>query len=121
MALREQQYPIPYEQDQIETSNQPIQKVKRKKLLTTGEKMLFVMFASIIIVCSVVLLHREAQINDVNREVQSITHQLEQTKKDHTELSIQVKEQSTYDKIWEKAKKLGLHLNEQNVKVVPGR
>ncbi|HLR10836.1 MAG TPA: cell division protein FtsL [Sporosarcina sp.] len=121
MALREQQYPIPYEQDQIETSNQPIQKVKRKKLFTTGEKMLFVMFASILTVFSVVLLHREGQINDVNREVQSITHQLEQTKKDHTELSIQVKEQSTYDKIWEKAKKLGLHLNEQNVKVVPGR
>lgn len=121
MALKEQQYTIPYEQGQIETSTQQVPSVRRKKLFTLGEKMLFVMFASILTVLSVFLLHREGQINDVNRDVQAVTHQLEQTKKENTELSIQVKEQSTYDIIWEKAQKLGLHLNEQNVKVVPGR
>ena len=67
------------------------------------------------------LIQREGQLNDVNREVQSISQQIEQTTKQNTELSVQVKEQSTYDIIWERAKELGLNLNEKNVKVVPGR
>ncbi|MER2112842.1 MAG: cell division protein FtsL, partial [Solibacillus isronensis] len=31
-----------------------------------------------------------------------------------------VSERSTHQRIWEKAKELGLTLNEKNVKVVPG-
>ena len=67
------------------------------------------------------ILHNESQINDVNREVQLLSGKIEETTKQNTELSIQVKEQSTYEKVWKKARELGLNLNEKNVKVVPGR
>ena len=67
------------------------------------------------------ILHTESQLNDVNREVQALSGKIEETTKQNTELSIQVKEQSTYERVWEKARELGLNLNEKNVKVVPGR
>lgn len=94
---------------------------RSRKLFSPGEKLLFVIFASLFTLASSVLIQREGQLNDVNREVQAISQQIEQTKKQNTELSVQVKEQSTYDIIWERAKELGLNLNEKNVKVVPGQ
>ena len=67
------------------------------------------------------ILHTQAQINDTNREVQLLGKDISETTKQNMELSIQVKEKSTYDRIWEKAKELGLNPNENNVKVVPGQ
>ena len=40
------------------------------------------------------------------------------SKKQNNELKLQVTELSAYDRIWTKAKELGLKLNENNVKVV---
>ena len=123
MALEQRKFTSTYVHEQ-EIPETPIRKQEQKratKMFSPGEKFLFVIFASLLAIFSSVLLHREGQLNDLNREVQSIGHQIEQTTKQNTELSIQVKEQSTYDIIWEKAKKLGLNLNEKNVKVVPGR
>ena len=67
------------------------------------------------------ILHTQVQINETNREAQLIGKDISETAKKNMELSIQVKEKSTYDVVWERAKELGLNLNENNVKVVPGR
>src|SRR6185437_14319438 len=92
-----------------------------RKVFSVGEKFLFVLFSSILVLFSTMILHTQAQINDTNREVQLIGRDISETTKKNMELSIQVKEKSTYEAVWERAKGLGLNLNENNVKVVPGR
>ncbi|MFD1204058.1 MULTISPECIES: cell division protein FtsL [Sporosarcina] len=94
---------------------------RTRKIFSTGEKFLFALFATALVVFSTMILHTQAQINDTNKEVQLLTNKIDETEKQNTELSIQVSEKSTYEVIWNKAKELGLNLNEKNVKVVPGR
>lgn len=96
-------------------------KQRSRKIFTAGEKFLFVLFTAILVLFATMLLHNESQLNDVNREVQAINVKIEEQSKQNTELSIQVQAESAYDKVWKKAKELGLNLNENNVKVVPGR
>lgn len=123
MALEQRKFTSTYVHEQ-EIPEPPIRKQQqrqKKSMFSPGEKFLFVIFASLLALSSSVLLYREGQLNTLNREVQTIGSQIEQTTKQNTELSIQVKEQSTYEMIWEKAKALGLDLNEKNVKVVPGQ
>lgn len=97
-------------------------KIKRsRKVFSVGEKFLFVLFTTILVLFASAILHTEGQLNEVNREVQALSANLDEQTKKNIELSIQEKELSTYEKVWEKAKELGLNLNEKNVKVVPGR
>lgn len=94
---------------------------QNRKYFSVGEKVLFLLFSTILVLFSSTILHTEGQLNDMNREVQVLGTQVDETVKQNTELSIQVRENSTYEKVWEKAKDLGLNLNEKNVKVVPVR
>lgn len=122
MAVRQRRVISPYvhEQEAPQTSHEQQKQQRKRKFFSPGEKFLFVVFASSLALASSVLLQRESQINNLNREIQTVSTQIEQTTKQNTELSIQVKEQSTYERVWKKAKELGLDLN-KNVKVVPGR
>lgn len=97
------------------------QRKQERKIFTKGEKILFIMFVAVITMFSVMILQTQASIHTSTQEIQSINHQIEETKKQNTDLSIQVSELSTYERVWEKAKELGLKLNEQNVKVVTGQ
>lgn len=94
---------------------------KKRKWFSPGEKFLLVAFTTILVLFASMMLHTESQLNGVNREVQVLGSEITETKKQNTELSFQVKEMSTYEVVWQKAKELGLNLNENNVKVVPGR
>ncbi len=92
-----------------------------RKVISIGEKVLYVLFSTILVLFSTLILHTQAQINDTNIEVDTVGREITEIGKQNTELAILVKEKSTYEVIWEKAKELGLNLNENNVKVVPGR
>lgn len=92
-----------------------------RKLFSAGEKVLFVLFSALLVLFSSMILHSEGQLNDMNKEVQLLDAKISETTKQNTELSIQMSEKSTYEKVWERAKELGLDLNEKNVKVVPVR
>lgn len=94
---------------------------RSRKVFSVGEKFLFVLFTTILVLFATAVLHTESQLNEMNREVQVLSSNLEEQTKKNIELSIQEKELSTYEKVWEKARALGLNLNEDNVKVVPGR
>ena len=100
--------------------HQPSVKPNRK-VFTKGEKVLFVLFVTAITLFSVMILQTQANIHASTQEIHTIEQQIDETKKQNTDLSIQVSELSTYERVWEKAKALGLKLNEQNVKVVPGQ
>lgn len=92
-----------------------------KKRFSKGEKILFTLFATFTIGASSMLLQTHSELNAVNKEVQLMNSEIENTTKQNTELSIQVSDKSTHERIWKKAQQSGLNLNESNVKVVPGR
>ncbi|MGB2992085.1 MAG: cell division protein FtsL [Paenisporosarcina sp.] len=92
-----------------------------RKILTKGEKVLIALFVSVVALFSVMILQTQASIYAVSQDIQSVEQQIDETKKQNTDLSIQVSELSKYDRVWEKAKALGLKLNEKNVKVVTGQ
>lgn len=92
-----------------------------RKVFTKGEKILFVLFVSLITLLSVFVLQTQSNIHATTQDIRTIEQKIDETKKQNTDLSIQVSELSTYERVWEKAKMLGLKLNEKNVKVVPGQ
>lgn len=92
-----------------------------KKVFTKGEKYLFVLFVAVVTMFSLMILQTQSAIQSNSQEIRSIEQQITETQKQNTDLSIQVSELSTYERIWEKAKGLGLELHEKNVKVVQGQ
>lgn len=122
MALEQRKFEpnsIPEQETQNSPAAHPAQ--RRRKLFSPGEKFLAVIFLAGVVMFSTSVLHTQAQINDTNKEIFYLNNKIEDTSKQNIELSNQVSEKSTYERVWEKAKELGLNLNESNVKVVPGR
>ena len=97
------------------------QNSKRKKsIITAKEKMLYIAFIVVVAVLAVTILHKQSSIQQTTIEIQKIESEITEIQKQNVDLKVQVSELSTYERIWEKAKALGLTLNEKNVKVVPG-
>lgn len=93
----------------------------RKSWLTPGEKVIGLAFAGLICFGSIHLISNQAQIYKVNKEIQEVQTSIKEQQKTNSDLQVQVGELSTYERIWKKAKKMGLELNENNVKVVQGK
>ena len=122
MALEQRKFEPNYIPEQETHANAAsIPAPKRRKFFSPGEKFLAVVFLAGVVMFSTTVLHTQAQINETNKEMFYLNNKIEETSKQNIELSNQVSEKSTYERIWEKAKDLGLNLNESNVKVVPGR
>ncbi|AQQ53799.1 cell division protein FtsL [Planococcus lenghuensis] len=92
---------------------------RRKKLITKGEKILYVSFLAMFIFSSILIIQNESSIRAAAQEIQMIEQSVEEVQKQNSDLSVQISELSTYEHIWSEAKSQGLKLNEQNVKVVP--
>ncbi|MFC7685513.1 cell division protein FtsL [Ureibacillus sp. GCM10028918] len=106
----------PEQQQQIKQ-----QSSKRKKsFITPKEKMLYIAFVVMVAVLAVTILHKQSSIQQTTMQIQQIESEITEIEKQNVNLKVQVSELSTYERIWEKAKELGLTLNEKNVKVVPG-
>src|SRR4051794_35355597 len=111
MALRNQSEtyisrPSFPEQPQIEKTVQ-----KHKKLLSKGEKILLVCLLAVVTVLSVMIIQTQTAVRSTTTDISQIEKQIDTTSKENTDLSIQVSELSTYDRIWKKAEELGLKLN----------
>ena len=61
---------------------------------------------------------QSGSIYQVNKEIQDTKVTIQEQEKSNSDLTIQVSELSQYERIREKAQKLGLTLNDQNIKVV---
>ncbi|MEI2663988.1 cell division protein FtsL [Rossellomorea sp. LJF3] len=113
-----------YEQQNVEKSYQSVQakpkrlNEERRSVVTPGEKILVAIFAMVFCILAVQIVSTQAAIYDVNKEVQHVETTIEKQEKANTDLKLQVSELSTYERILEKAKELGLNLKEKNVKVV---
>lgn len=121
--MRQQMYtqqPSMPEQPKHQSFPKKQKKVDKPPLITGKEKVLYITFVIVLAVLAVSVLHKQGQIQTTTIEIQKIETEIQEITKDNVELKVQVSELSTYERIWEKAKELGLTLNEKNVKVVPG-
>ncbi|KMY53532.1 hypothetical protein AC623_05640 [Bacillus sp. FJAT-27231] len=89
-----------------------------KRLFTPGEKVLFLLFAVMICFLGAKVVSTQAALYEVNKDIQDVEQQIKDQKKVNHDLKAQVSEESTYERIWKRAKELGLNLSEQNIKVV---
>ncbi|MFK9092325.1 cell division protein FtsL [Bacillus salipaludis] len=111
------------EQQQAEQTVQNKSQVKLKKSwLTPGEKIIGVVFAGMVCFGSVHLISNQSNIYEVNKDIQAVEEKISEQQKVNGDLQVQVSELSSYDRIFEKAKKMGLIRDENNdVKVVQER
>ncbi|WP_462409181.1 cell division protein FtsL [Neobacillus sp. Marseille-QA0830] len=90
----------------------------RKSWLTPGEKIIGVAFAGLVCFGGVMIISTQAKIYEVNKGIQTVEAKVKEQQKVNSDLQVQVSELSTYERIYQKAKEMGLVLNENNVKVV---
>lgn len=122
VRVRQQAYiqqPVLPEQPKQSPSIQKKKKRSKSSYFTVKEKFLYLAFIVVIAVLAVALLNTQGQIQTTTIEIQQLEAQSSEIAKQNVELKVQVSELSTYERIWQKAKDLGLSLNEKNVKVVP--
>lgn len=107
-------------QQQQEVQKSP--RIETKKLwLTPGEKFLGLVFAGMVCFGAIHIVSNQSEIYQVNKDIQQVQSSIKEQQKTNNDLQVQVSELSTYDRILSKAKKMGLVLNENNVKVVQGK
>ncbi|QPA31955.1 cell division protein FtsL [Thermaerobacillus caldiproteolyticus] len=96
--------------------------VKRKRKLkirfTLGEKLIFVSFLLFALYAAIHIVSNQVAIYQMNKEIQQLEDTIQEQKKHNNDLYVEVQQLSTYERILQKAKELGLSLNENNVKVV---
>jgi cell division protein FtsL len=98
---------------------QVLQPKKEKRFsITPGEKGLGLIFGAMLCFGAFHMISAQASIYEVNKDIVSMEKTMGEQKKVNNDLKMQVSELSTYERIWEKARDLGLKLNENNVKVV---
>ncbi|WP_227395610.1 cell division protein FtsL [Jeotgalibacillus aurantiacus] len=91
---------------------------KRSSAFTLGEKMIAVIFAAFVCIASLQIITVQAEIYSTNKDIQDLESTIVAQENVNNDLTIQVSQMSTYERVWEKAKELGLTLNESSVKVV---
>lgn len=91
---------------------------KRSSAFTLGEKVIAAVFAAFVCFASLHIITAQAEIYSTNKEIQQLESTVLAQENVNNDLTIQVSQMSTYERVWEKAKELGLTLNDSNVKVV---
>jgi cell division protein FtsL len=92
--------------------------IKRRASITNGEKILMILVVGLFIIGAVNIVAKSYTVYQANIEIQKTEAKIEEQTKLNSDLHVQVEELSTYDRIWEKAKELGLKLDQNNVKSV---
>jgi cell division protein FtsL len=111
-------------QQQKITHNQqrptPQPKVKKLSKVTPLEKILYLMFIFACCFIGTKIVKTQATIFDTNYQIQQMNKDISLQKEQNQELKMKIDELSTYDRIWGKAKELGLKLDNKNVKLTEG-
>lgn len=112
-------------QQQKQQRKQTIQEPKpisvKKSWLTPGEKLLGITFAAMVCFGALHIISTQAKIYQVNEDIQTVQNTIQTQQRVNSDLSVQVNELSNYSRISSIAKKMGLQLNENNIKVVQGQ
>lgn len=110
------------EQQQTEQKVQNKSQVKIKiSWLTPGEKIIGIVFTGMVCFGAVHLISNQSKIYEVNKDIQKVEAKINEQQKVNRDLQVQVSELSSYERIFKKAKEMGLFINENDVKVVQKR
>lgn len=124
MAVRVRQTYIQHQPELPEQQHEQVREqspsLKKRLSFYAGEKFLFIIFAVVVASFAISIVHTQGEIQTVSMEIQTIEREITEVNNNNVDLKVRVSELSTHERIWEKAKELGLTLNEKNVKVVPG-
>ncbi|MCM3587088.1 cell division protein FtsL [Mesobacillus maritimus] len=94
---------------------------KKHTWLSPGEKALMFAFGVLFCIGAAFIISKQSDIYHVNKEIQLVESSIQDQQKVNGDLEMQIDELSRYERIKEQAEKLGLTLNENNVKVVQGQ
>jgi cell division protein FtsL len=117
LAMKLEQQRQEKQQQQHTPVSEPII-IKRRASITNGEKLLMILVVGLFIIGAVNIVAKSYTVYQANIEIQKTEAKIEEQTKLNSDLHVQVEELSTYDRIWEKAKELGLELDQNNVKSV---
>ncbi|MCU9612204.1 cell division protein FtsL [Caldibacillus lycopersici] len=92
--------------------------VIKKSKVTKGEKFFYILFVAMVVLFSVKIIGSQAAIYKVNKQIQIIQSDITDQQRVTEDLQAQVDELSEYGRLLDAAKKQGLTMNENNVKVV---
>jgi len=95
--------------------------VKKTKRFTKGEKLFYLLFACFLCYFSSVIITNQASIYDVNKQIQILESEIGEQEKVVQDLKSQVDDLSRYGRLLDAAKKQGLGINTENVKVVKSK
>ncbi|WP_379967026.1 cell division protein FtsL [Ectobacillus sp. sgz5001026] len=102
-------------QSQVEMQ-QPVAQPVHKAKVTLIEKILYTAFIVFLLYAAVVIIGNKAQMFQSNAKTVDLRNDIEKQKKVNNDLKADVEKLSSYDRIAEKAKSMGLSINENNVK-----
>ncbi|WP_079709356.1 cell division protein FtsL [Paraliobacillus ryukyuensis] len=91
-------------------------KVQEKQWVTPGEKFLYIMFGVAVIGTLIYVVHFSANLDALNRNVESVESKISEQQTKNENLSYQVKELSNPDRILRIAKENGLKIQNTQVK-----
>jgi cell division protein FtsL len=91
---------------------------KLKLRLTLGEKLLLCSFVLFAAYASIKIVSNQVAVYQINKEIQQLEGAIHEQEKRNNDLYVEVQQLSAYERILEKAKEMGLSLNENNVKIV---
>lgn len=117
LAMKLEQQRQEQHQHQQSPKQEPII-IKRRATITPGEKLLIILFVSLFVIGAINIVSNSYSVYHANIEIQKTKAKIEEQTKLNSDLHVQVEELSTYDRIWAKAKELGLTLDQNNVKSV---
>ncbi|MGG3926378.1 cell division protein FtsL [Metabacillus fastidiosus] len=92
--------------------------VKRRATITLGEKVLLIVFALFLLIGAINIIANSFKTYQTNVEIQKMEKDIQTQKQVNNDLHVQVEELSKPERIWEKAKELGLKLDENKVRNV---
>src|SRR5690606_34737539 len=76
------------------------QPVRKKSRITKGEKVLYLSFLAVFVMCALLVLQNQATIQATAHDIQTIEHDIREIQKQNTDLSVQISEPSTDERIW---------------------
>ncbi|WP_099222354.1 cell division protein FtsL [Listeria costaricensis] len=100
---------------------EPKKQILRRGKITLGEKMIIITAVVVIAFFAFKMVSVQASIYNVNKDIQTSEEKIVDQKKTNEDLKVQEKQLSSYDRVLDKAKKDGLKLDGDNVKVVDGK
>lgn len=108
---------IPKEQPKTQTETRTVTK-KVVVQLTRFEKFLYITLVTVIAVLAIYMLSLKMDAYDTNDKIADLDQKIEQQSNENNAIQSEIKKNSSYERIYDQAKKQGMSLKNDNVKVV---